>query len=254
VVGKVIADARGEWVLVPTKPFPPGSRRLGLSSLFPDGSIINSGAEVVMIVPESGKDIAGRPTTGTTGALALKVPRAGVGGLAPSSVLQTPGGGGKRLGKVLGESTLGIDVIDYTGEGQVQMSGTAQPSAGLRVYVDNKSVGETQVDSNGRWSFRLKETLAPGVYVLRVDELRSGGRVARRIEVPFSRAPAINELGERQIVIIRPGNSLWRIARRTYGKGVQYTLIFEANKNQIRNPNLIYPGQVFTLPSATRTN
>jgi len=254
VVGKVIADARGEWVLVPTKPFPPGSRRLGLSSRLPDGTIINSGAEVVMIVPEYGKDIAGRPTTGATGALALKVPRAGVRGLAPSSVLQTPGGGGKRLDKVLSESTLGIDVIDYTGEGQVQMSGTAHPSAGLRVYVDNKSVGETQVDDNGRWSFRLKETLAPGVYVLRVDELRSGGRVARRIEVPFSRAPAINELGERQIVIIRPGNSLWRIARRTYGKGVQYTLIFEANKNQIRNPNLIYPGQVFTLPSATRSN
>ena len=45
------------------------------------------------------------------------------------------------------------------------------------------------------------------------------------------------------------GDSLWRISRVTYGKGVRYSVIYEANQDQIRNPRLIYPGQVFVLPT-----
>lgn len=47
---------------------------------------------------------------------------------------------------------------------------------------------------------------------------------------------------------VRRGDSLWRISRSTYGKGSRYPVIFGANRNQIRNPNLIYPGQIFVLP------
>jgi nucleoid-associated protein YgaU len=45
------------------------------------------------------------------------------------------------------------------------------------------------------------------------------------------------------------GDSLWRISRKIFGQGIRYTLIYEANATQIRNPNLIYPGQVFVVPS-----
>lgn len=48
--------------------------------------------------------------------------------------------------------------------------------------------------------------------------------------------------------IIRSGDNLWTIARRVYGSGIKYTQIYGANSDQIRNPNLIYPGQVFNLP------
>jgi len=50
------------------------------------------------------------------------------------------------------------------------------------------------------------------------------------------------------VVVAQPGDSLWRLARRAYGAGIQYTMIFEANRDKIRDPDLIYPGQVFTLP------
>ena len=49
-------------------------------------------------------------------------------------------------------------------------------------------------------------------------------------------------------VRVERGNSLWRIARRQYGKGVLYSVIFDANRDQIENPDLIYPGQVFFVP------
>ncbi len=51
-------------------------------------------------------------------------------------------------------------------------------------------------------------------------------------------------------VIIQPGDNLWTIARHIYGRGIQYTIIYEANRDQIRDPDLIYPGQVFTTPKA----
>ena len=48
---------------------------------------------------------------------------------------------------------------------------------------------------------------------------------------------------------VKPGDCLWNIAKKFYGKGSDYTKIYNANKGKIgSNPNLIYPGQVFTIP------
>ena len=53
--------------------------------------------------------------------------------------------------------------------------------------------------------------------------------------------------------IIRSGDNLWTIARRVYGSGYRYTQIYGANREQIRDPDLIYPGQVFDLPEVGET-
>jgi len=53
-----------------------------------------------------------------------------------------------------------------------------------------------------------------------------------------------------RIVTVQPGFTLWGIAKQSYGEGVQYVKVFEANRAQIRNPDLIYPGQVFSVPLA----
>jgi nucleoid-associated protein YgaU len=45
------------------------------------------------------------------------------------------------------------------------------------------------------------------------------------------------------------GDSLWRISHRVLGTGQRYAVIYRANKQQIRNPSLIYPGQIFVLPT-----
>lgn len=47
---------------------------------------------------------------------------------------------------------------------------------------------------------------------------------------------------------VKSGDTLWGIAKKYYGNGAQYTRIYEANKDKIKNPNLIYVGQVFTIP------
>jgi nucleoid-associated protein YgaU len=47
---------------------------------------------------------------------------------------------------------------------------------------------------------------------------------------------------------VQRGDNLWRISRRTYGRGIRYSTIYQANTGQIRNPNRIYPGQIFVMP------
>ncbi len=50
-------------------------------------------------------------------------------------------------------------------------------------------------------------------------------------------------------ITVATGNSLWRIVRKAYGSGFDYITIYKANQDQIRNPDKIYPGQVFKLPT-----
>jgi nucleoid-associated protein YgaU len=59
-------------------------------------------------------------------------------------------------------------------------------------------------------------------------------------------APKLQSAGG--AVIIRRGDSLWRISRRVYGRGVRYSTIYLANQTQIEDPDRIWPGQVFKVP------
>lgn len=63
-----------------------------------------------------------------------------------------------------------------------------------------------------------------------------------------SQAPVPSDRGSRSAVVVSRGDSLWRISRATYGTGMRYPLVLKANRDQIRDPDLIYPGQTFVLP------
>ena len=99
-------------------------------------------------------------------------------------------------------------------------------------------------------SRRRGAAVAPGDHTLRLDQLAPDGRVAARVEAPFRRVlPAELPIAGAQIVVVQPGESLWRIARRLYGDGIHYTDIYQANLSLIRDPDRIFPGQVFATPA-----
>ncbi|MGN8113398.1 LysM peptidoglycan-binding domain-containing protein [Labrys sp. 22185] len=60
--------------------------------------------------------------------------------------------------------------------------------------------------------------------------------------------PSVAVIPEIRTTTIVQGDNLWRISRKVYGQGIRYTWIYDANTDQIRNPNLIYPGQIFVMP------
>jgi len=143
---------------------------------------------------------------------------------------------------------VAVDVIDYDDKGDVVFSGRAEPGSRVEVFIDNRKVGHTGTDTEGRWTMRPAEPVAPGSYQLRVDKVAPSGTVQARVAFPFVRADPLTNLPNNRLVVIQPGNNLWRIATRVYGSGFRYVEIFDANKDQILDPDLIYPGQVFGLP------
>ncbi|MCB1451465.1 MAG: LysM peptidoglycan-binding domain-containing protein [Nitratireductor sp.] len=70
------------------------------------------------------------------------------------------------------------------------------------------------------------------------------------VEVAATEKPAVETIRSGASVIIRKGDNLWRVSRRMLGAGIRYTTIYEANRGQITDPNLIFPGQVFDVPGA----
>ena len=289
-IGRTTADKRGDWVLIPDRPLRPGDHELTATSRTDPGkpeTEAQSDKKVIVVVPAPGKDIAGRPTEGKAGVLALTVPR---GGPAGSEVMQKPGapgtppapprsgssaaqsppaapqpadevaraepagpapsGGRGQAGER--ESTLSLDTVDYDQQGRVAIGGRAPEGSRVLLYLDDRPVGGADPGQTGVWRVDLGDRVASRRYIMRVDQVAPDGKVVARIESPFFPAGPIGDLPRDAVVFVQPGNSLWRIARRTYGGGVQYTLIYEANRDQIRDPDLIYPGQVFLLPRGQR--
>lgn len=230
-IGKVTADGRGEWVFVTVEPLSPGPHDLRLRTDGTDGPLV-SDRSVAVVVPPRGTLAPGG------GPLAALLPTEP--GRAPS-VVQLPG-------RPVPGQRISIDAVDYGEKGDdVIVAGHGEPGSTVRVYIDNKPVGTATVAPDGRWDLRLGD-LKPGGYMLRADEIGPNGRVVARAETRFQRDTIVPPQPGQQIVVVQPGNSLWRIARRVYGEGVRYAVIYDANKAQIGDPDLIYPGQVFTVP------
>jgi len=154
------------------------------------------------------------------------------------------------------DDELALDSIAYDPVGNVTVGGRSNPSGLVRFYINNEAVSATKTNESGYWEADLSDII-PGTYTLRIDELSLKGDVISRLESPFKRedrerlanliAPSTSPV-RINIVTVQPGNTLWAIARKRYGDGLLYVQVFEANRDKIKNPDLIYPGQLFDLP------
>ena len=167
------------------------------------------------------------------------------------------------------ELAVTVDAVEAE-SGKVYTAGTGEAGYGLRIYVGDALLGSTKIGDNGRWLVEGGMDLATGPVEVRADMIGADGNtVVARAAVTFERAEEetivltrVEAAGEGGAdggneanagktlpnVIIRKGDNLWNISRRLYGDGFRYTTIYQANKGQIRNPDLIYPGQVFLTP------
>lgn len=154
--------------------------------------------------------------------------------------------------------SLSLDTISYSEDGEVLLAGRAPSGAAVRVYLDNVAVKDLTIDPDGRWKGEVTG-VRPGIYTLRLDQVAGDGSVDGRLETPFKReAPAILAAARDDLpagapsiaaVTVQRGDTLWAISQDRYGSGFLYVRVFEANRDSIRDPDLIYPGQVFSVPN-----
>ncbi len=208
----------------------------------------------------------------------------GKAGADASSDAASPGAAGSGASQG-GEPQVAIETVEVEEPNKLMMSGQAKPDQPVRLYVNNEPLGQVQADATGNWFITASHALPPGSYEVRADAVNAAGGVSARSAVKFQRvkvaysteggtsgnvaagsadvrgqgavaqgssgtgqAAGVGGAGDAAVVMINRGDNLWTIARKLYGRGTRYTVIYDANKNQIRDPALIYPGQVFTIP------
>ena len=240
------ADARGEWVvIVQDPPLSPGQHELRVVQHIEGRAPVTSEQVVVAVVPEPPAAAAGQPSrpAGQPPREETLVMIAPPGG-APATLVQPPSAAG-----VPRSGDLAVSTLDYDERGHVTVTGQATPGAVVRVYIDDKLVAEGAAGADGRWKLAPPDPIGHGKHTLRARPAgqatasRWRGSSCRSIASSWRPAPKDG----RRLIVVR-GDNLWNIARAHYGEGFHHTVIFGANKEQIRNPDLIYPGQVFSLP------
>ncbi len=214
----------GEWVYIPAEPLVSGTHEIWLRD---DSMNTRDESEVVVVdVPES-------KNSGEVLAVMMSSDAEDV------NILQ---GAEPQM-----QIDIDIRAVNYVNDAFV-VHGTVRESGRVNLYADNLFLGNVWAE-NGKWSLRVPRKLELGrKYMIRADKVDSKGKVIARVEVPFEMEKGIEKSKRRRVRVVK-GDCLWKIAKHLYGSGMAYVTIYQANKTQIKDPDLIYPNQVFVLPA-----
>lgn len=218
LLGTVTADATGSFAFIPPAPLAPGPHQLSLAETLFDGTIVagQTSASVQVAANPSGQSLA---------------------------VISGPNGSKVVSGQGPVPGSLGIGTVDYDANGHAIFSGTAHPGDHVILSLNGAKIGAATAGADGRWKLSATTPNANGTLsVADTDEPD-----VKPLTAPFALETLQAAVAEGHVQIVA-GQNLWLIARHVYGHGNLYTLIYQANATQIRDPNLIFPGQAFKVP------
>jgi nucleoid-associated protein YgaU len=287
---RAVADAAGQFVMVPPR-LPAGDYELTLRSSQPDGRQETSRQSVAVALAPSlteqpvvalmtpdkptlvlSKPAGANPISGSVAVETVETEASGklhVGG-------RSPAGAAVRL--YLNDSFLASTTAAADGRFAFTINGGVAPGK-YRVRLDEVAPGSGAVRSRAEVPFTVPETVAasrsaPRAVAGAAAASASAGQpaqhrvqLAKRQDLAASQEPDTTGATTAQsdarassavvvprisTAVVSRGDSLWRISQSTYGNGKRFAVIYEANQRQIRNPNLIYPGQTFVLPTRAR--
>ena len=224
-LGNVLSDTNGEWVWSSKESLKYGIKRLHLNIRNKNGEVIRSDETIIVFLESDG---------------------------AQSPIIFKSSLSGKTNSYLMNleelEGGFSVDYVEYNPEGKIIFSGRSEKNKNLSFFIDNNIIGETLSNSQGFWTFITKEKIPLGKLDLRVDLKLNNQLYSFNTPIFNENLSDLNQLLDNNNFVVQPGNSLWRIARRTLGGGIFYSEIYKKNQIKISDPDLIFPGQVFTIP------
>jgi nucleoid-associated protein YgaU len=268
---RTVADQSGQFVMVPSSRLPSGTYDLTLRSREPNGKQSTSRQSVAVAIEPRSTDRpvvalvtpdkptvvlsqpeSPKPTPGTVVAEAVEIES---GGKFHASGRARPGG---TVRLYLNEAFIASATAAADGRFAFTINEGIAPG-NYRVRLDEVDSKSGAVHARAEVPFnvtanditgssvtaRAAAARPPGIAAVQQPQLAAAGATVLSDEGP----PTAVVVPKILTTKVSRGDSLWRISQLSYGLGTRYATIYKANREQIRNPNLIYPGQVFVIPN-----
>ena len=231
-LGEVKTDSNGEWVWTSETPLEYGVKRLHLFLNQEGDNNLRSDQTVIVILEKNKKQ---------------------------TPIIFKSSNINDRVTKLMNleklEEGFSVDLVEYSPDGKILLSGRSMANKKLTFYLNDIKFGTTESNVDGFWHFRTERTendLEFGKIDLKIEFLVKNEIISIKSPIFKETLESLsNFMDNENNFIVQPGNSLWRIARKTMGGGIYFAEIYKKNKIKINNPDLIYPGQVFKIPIIT---
>ena len=265
---RVVADQSGQFVMTPPR-LPSGTYDLTLRSRKPDGTQATSKQSVAVAIEPGPSDrpvvalmTPGKPTVVLSQPAAPK-PAAGavvVGAVETESDGKLHVSGQARPGAAvrlyLNDSFVASVTAGADGRFAVTINKGVTPGS-YRVRLDEVESNSGAVRSRAEVPFNVPDTEVTASVAAQDTPSKQPGTATGQPQLAAAGATVLPGGGSPSTVVVPKvvtttvsrGDSLWRLSQLSYGAGTRYAVIYKANQKQIRNPNMIYPGQVFVVPT-----
>ena len=248
VIATTTSDKVGEFVAVPDKQLSRGEYLLSFKQTNKNGDVVIANETVAINVTGEENDIpivAIVDSRGKTGARVIQAP-----GLIDKV---TSNKEDKNVIINNRKPYIAILAITYdTKIGQLALSGLAHSGVQVNAGFSGKETSSTKI-SNDEWSLSIPGKLISGTQKIFAVLLGKKGEILSKNSINIT-GKAIQNANGKTFVVVQKGDALWNIAFNRLGLGNRYMDIVKLNKNKINNPDLIYPKQLFVMPTQIKKN
>ena len=286
LLGETIANANGEWVIVLEKSLAAGQHLISVAMERSDGTTemadrslaveIYQDTEtkpLVALLPETATEVpvliqspddvdkaklaatASEATASeATASEAIVVDPAKADAAMPETAAAAPGKAQANSQIAASQiAALAPSAIVWRDASRILISGTSR--GGVRVAVNDAKgqFGEALVLADGAWQVAGSLDMDIAVNQLRFALFDDANQIIARYDLPVKARDLAKGQDGSPLIVVNKGDMLWRIAYHQLGEGVKYVDIVRRNKQDIADPDLIYPKQIFAVPQSSAT-
>jgi len=271
LLGETIANANGEWVIVLEKSLVAGQHLISVATERSDGTTEMADRSLAVEIyqdTETKPLVALLPETATEVPVLIQSPddvdktksaatasEATASGTIVADAAETAPAKPQAKSQIAASqiAALAPSAIVWRDASRILISGTSR--GGVRVTVNDAKgqFGEALVLADGAWQVAGSLDMDIAVNQLRFALFDDANQIIARYDLPVKARDLAKGQDGSPLVVVNKGDMLWRIAYHQLGEGVKYVDIVRRNQQDIADPDLIYPKQIFAVPQSSAT-